>query len=116
MIKKLIFRFFILSLWLLCAAPVMAQMLGDVNDDSTVNVIDALRTAQHCVGVSPFSFEPSQADVDGNGVINIVDVLLIAQHSVGLITVFPASTAVYPLDKQYKVIKVPIINLELFEI
>ncbi|MBN2735540.1 MAG: DUF5110 domain-containing protein [Spirochaetales bacterium] len=63
-------------------------MLGDVNHDKSVNIVDALLTAQHYVGLNPQGYFPEQADVDCNGTINIVDALLTAQFYVKLIDSF----------------------------
>jgi hypothetical protein len=68
-----------------------AQTLGDVNNSGTVDIIDALLTAQSYVGLNPADFNVTAADVNGNGSADIVDALLIAQYYVGLITEFPAS-------------------------
>ncbi|MBN2441693.1 MAG: carbohydrate binding domain-containing protein [Spirochaetales bacterium] len=87
-----IHRFFILiiSLFLfLFIFPVSAQQLGDVDHNSSIDIVDSLLTAQYYVGLNPDGFDPGLADVDGNGLINIVDALLIAQYFVGLITEFP---------------------------
>ena len=63
---------------------------GDVNNNGSTDIIDALLTAQYYVGLDPIGFFPEEADVNASGTINIVDALLIAQYYVGLITVFPA--------------------------
>ena len=63
-------------------------LLGDVNSDGNINIIDALLTAQYYVGKNPEGFNPDAADVDENGIINIVDALIIAQYYVGLIAGF----------------------------
>jgi serpin B len=65
---------------------------GDVNNDSTINILDALMIAQYGVGLSPAGFYPEAADVDGGGTINIVDALLVARFYVGLISRFPVQT------------------------
>ena len=58
---------------------------GDVNSDSTVNIIDALMTAQSYVGLNPQGFNAARADVNCDGNINIIDALMIAQYYVGLL-------------------------------
>jgi endoglucanase len=62
---------------------------GDVNDDGSINIVDALLTAQFYVGLEPANFNPDVADVNCSGAIDIVDALLIAQYYVGLIEEFP---------------------------
>lgn len=66
-----------------------ASTLGDVNSDGSIDIVDALLTAQYYVGLDPDNFNAGAADVDGNGSIDIVDALLIAQYYVGLIDEFP---------------------------
>ena len=63
-------------------------MLGDVDSDGIVSIIDALLAAQYYVGLNPANFNPDVGDVDCNGTIDIVDALLIAQYYVGLISSF----------------------------
>jgi hypothetical protein len=63
--------------------------LGDVNNDGTITIIDALLTARYYVDPDPETFDPSLADVNCNGSIDIIDALLMAQYYVELITVFP---------------------------
>ena len=69
---------------------------GDVNNDKTINVFDALQTLQYAVGLYHPTDEPafkSIADVaplDANGkpkgdsVVNVFDALAILRHAVGL--------------------------------
>jgi pectate lyase C len=65
-----------------------AGMLGDVNEDGQVNIVDALLIAQYYVGLNPQGFDPGKADTNCNGSVDIVDALLIAQYYVGLINQF----------------------------
>ncbi len=62
---------------------------GDVNQNGTVDIVDALLIAQYYVGLNPSNFNASLADVNCSGGIDIVDALLIAQRYVGLISSFP---------------------------
>jgi endo-1,4-beta-xylanase len=62
--------------------------LGDVNGSGSIDIVDALMTAQYYVGLDPSGFNASAADTNCDGSINIVDALLIAQYYVGLITQF----------------------------
>ena len=55
---------------------------GDVNGDGTINIVDALMTAQYAVGLSPRDFRTAAADINCDGTINIIDALIIAQYSV----------------------------------
>ena len=61
---------------------------GDVNGDGTINIVDALMTAQYTVGLNPAGFRTAAADTNCDGGINIVDALIIAQYTVGLISRF----------------------------
>jgi len=63
-------------------------ILGDVNDNGSVDIVDALLVAQYYVGLAPGNFNQDCADVNCDGDISIVDALIIAQYYVGLITQF----------------------------
>jgi glucuronoarabinoxylan endo-1,4-beta-xylanase len=65
-----------------------AGRIGDVNEDGSINIVDALLVAQYYVGLNPQNFNAGNADTNCNGSIDIVDALLIAQYSVGLINQF----------------------------
>ncbi|MBY9005903.1 MAG: hypothetical protein KGD63_04010, partial [Candidatus Lokiarchaeota archaeon] len=66
------------------------SILGDVNNDGFIDIVDALQTAQYYVGLNPQDFHSERADVNADGYIDIVDALLIARYYVGLIDKFPA--------------------------
>lgn len=72
------------SVRVICSNP-----SGDVNDDGSMDIIDALLVAQYYVGLPLEGFLVDQGDVDLSGTIDIIDALLIAQYYVGLITGFP---------------------------
>ena len=63
-------------------------ILGDVNYDSNINIIDALMIAHFYVG-EPFSIDVIGADVNCDGSVNIVDALIIARLYVGLMDSLP---------------------------
>jgi len=63
-------------------------ILGDVNGDSGVDIIDALLVARYYVGLEIPEFDIEAADVNCDDSVNIVDALLIAQYYVGLISGF----------------------------
>ena len=86
------FGFIVITLlFLVPMAYSQSAELGDVNGDTSIDIVDALVTAQYYVGLSVSTFNPDVADVDASSTIDIVDALLIAQFYVGLITEFPAS-------------------------
>ncbi len=62
--------------------------LGDVNASGTIDIVDALLTAQYYVGLAPASFVAANADVNCDGSVDIIDALRIAQYYVGLVTAF----------------------------
>lgn len=63
-------------------------LLGDVNSDGTIDIVDALLIAQYYVGFNPENFNAVAADVNCDNVLDIVDSLLIAQYYVSLINSF----------------------------
>jgi beta-glucanase (GH16 family) len=63
-------------------------MLGDVNGDNRITIVDALMTAQYYVGLNPSGFIASRADTNCDGRITVVDALIIAQYYVGSISRF----------------------------
>lgn len=64
--------------------PVLSALRipGDVNDDSVVNIMDALLTLQYSVGWD-VDINLLNADVDVSDTVTIMDALLILQYSVG---------------------------------
>jgi hypothetical protein len=109
-VKPIHFLITTIFIMLLAAGVLDAQEPGDVNNDSSIDIIDALLTAQYYVGLNPSTFDPANADVNCGGSIDIVDALLIAQYYVGLISVFPCGTPeptpiqppqTYYVDSQY---------------
>lgn len=60
-------------------------LLGDVDGNGVVNIVDALKIAQAYVGLDASPYNPAAADVDCNGTVNVVDALKVAQYYVGLL-------------------------------
>ena len=87
--KALKIIFMALLVGVFCPLMMWGQILGDVDSGGTVDIIDALLTAQYYVGLNPVNFQAAYADVDGSSDIDIIDALLMAQFYVGLITEFP---------------------------
>lgn len=71
----------------LADTPPGSEILGDVNNDGSIDIVDALLVAQCYVGITPCPPLPA-GDVNCNGSIDIVDALLIAQYYVGIINSF----------------------------
>jgi hypothetical protein len=63
--------------------------LGDVNDDGSIDILDALFTARYYVGLPVQQFNPAAADVDCNQKVTITDALFIAFYYVGIGYQFP---------------------------
>jgi hypothetical protein len=69
--------------------PTNAALVGDVNGDGRVDIVDALLIAQYYVGLNPSVFIAANADVNCSGTIDVVDALLTAQYYVGLLSSLP---------------------------
>ncbi|MBN1698545.1 MAG: cellulase family glycosylhydrolase [Spirochaetales bacterium] len=92
--KRLVWAALVL---LCCSAGVLwGQQIGDVNNDNSINIVDALLIAQSYVGLNPSNFNRNVADVNSDGSINIVDALLVAQYYVGTVTEWPPGGATNP--------------------
>ncbi len=74
------------------ATPQLEQSAGygDVNSDGAVNIVDAILTAQHYIGLEITGFESFLADVNLDGKIEIQDALLIAKYYIGRIKIIPS--------------------------
>lgn len=84
-------------LLLIFSTTAAAAMLGDVNNDSFINILDVTMVNNHVLGISTLTNAQKEvADVNGDGLINILDVTLIAQMSLGIITQFPTQTTPPP--------------------
>lgn len=82
--RKMTMVFCVLVLSVIAGAPVFAAQCGDVNNDGTINILDALMLARSYVGVLPETFSVYVADVNGDGQVNIIDALRIVQYYIGL--------------------------------
>ena len=67
------------------SVTIIDVLLGDTNNDGSINIVDALLIAQYYVGLNPANFNQAAADTNCDGSINIVDALLVAQYYVGLV-------------------------------
>lgn len=74
-----------------------AGSYGDIDDNSSIDAMDASLILQYFVGIDPSPSAPlpwefwlmDRADVDGNGYIEPYDSALILRYSIGLIDHFP---------------------------
>jgi parallel beta-helix repeat protein len=97
-------KIMLISLLLFFPLHLYAQTPGDVNQDSLVDIIDALLTAQYYVGLAPQGVSVAAMDVDCDGDQDIVDALLIAQFYVGLIEEFPCAGSSITVPGDYSTI------------
>jgi heat shock protein HslJ len=84
----LLFFFSLVPLFAQTPAP-GSPLLGDINSDLAVTIVDALMLAQYYVGICDCVSDPVIADVNEDSIIDIIDALLIAQYYVGLINSLP---------------------------
>ena len=57
-------------------------ILGDINGDGIITVVDALLCANYALGLVDFGpVEFLAADLDGSGLVNVIDILLITDLS-----------------------------------
>ena len=69
-------------------------MLGDVNGDESVNVLDANLVRKYAAKLIDFDEKQLvSADVNGDGKINVLDANLIRKFAAKLIDSFPKSEA-----------------------
>lgn len=80
-----------IQIMILVPAALAARELGDVNNNGTIDIVDALITTQSYVGLKPPGFNPAVADTSGDGEVTIVDALMIAQYYVGVLSEFPGA-------------------------
>ena len=54
-----------------------AAIMGDVNNDGIVNILDVQTTMSYLLGQNPSPFNQTNADVNQDGIINILDIQVI---------------------------------------
>ena len=59
------------------------DMLGDVNQDGQLNVLDVVSIVGEVLGDSPPSFDAGLADINQDGQVNILDVVMLVQQVLG---------------------------------
>ncbi len=92
---------FILSLTAFEGASVTASAdtvyFGDVNNDGSVNVLDASAVLRHGMGTDILEGNAlAAADVDGSGQVNALDAAMILRYAFGTIKLFPAGLSFTP--------------------
>ena len=66
------------------------RLVGDVNNDGSINVLDYVYMAQHLVGTITLTGDDlNAADVDGNDRFDVLDYVYMARYLVGAISEFP---------------------------
>ena len=53
------------------------NLLGDLNDDTNINILDVIILVNIILGEEPDSYELYVGDVNEDGLINILDIILI---------------------------------------
>jgi hypothetical protein len=87
----------ILMLLIILSSTASAAMLGDVNNDGSINVLDVVLVKGYVLGLTTLTeAQKETADVNRDGAVNVLDVTLITQMSLGLITEFPVSPTTVP--------------------
>jgi hypothetical protein len=93
--------YLILVIFLMLPVVLMSQtsscsLMGDVDENGEIDIVDGLIIAQAYVGLNPVNYNDACADVNCDGSIDIVDALLVAQLYVGLISDFPCEATPTP--------------------
>ena len=79
---------------LLFSTAVSAAMLGDVNDDGAINILDVVLVNNYVLGDSTLTTtQKFLADVNRDGTVDIFDLVLIMQMASGMIYEFPVLPA-----------------------
>lgn len=66
------------------AVSFAAGYMGDVDNDGSVNSVDALAILKYSVGIDGVEIDTKKADLDGDGKINSSDALKVLNISVGI--------------------------------
>lgn len=66
------------------AVSFAASYMGDVDNDGSVNSVDALAILKYSVGIDGVEIDTKKADLDGDGKINSSDALKVLNISVGI--------------------------------
>jgi len=61
----------------------LSVLLGDVNNDGTVDVSDVMSLANYILGKTVDNFDVSVADINNDGTIDVSDVMSLANTILG---------------------------------
>lgn len=79
----------IVALVFACSVTAAGYMLGDVDNDENVTIIDASCVQRKLAGLRVSGFSESAADVDSSGTIEIIDATYIQRFQAGIDTPYP---------------------------
>ena len=52
----------------------ISSLLGDVNDDGLINILDIIESVNIILGIENYN---SMADVNSDGIINVLDIIML---------------------------------------
>ena len=88
--KAALILFSIFLLLLLFSSFASAAVLGDINEDGEIDVLDVALAYRHVLEIELLDEdEQLLADVNVDGVVNVLDVALLMQYALGIIDEFP---------------------------
>ena len=85
-----------------CGHYVVSEgMIGDINEDAVINVLDIVMMVDFILGGEPTPYEAWAADLNGDGIINVLDVVQLVQIIIGgtLLKGNPVTEAQLQLDE-----------------
>ena len=105
------------SVGCISASAAGGRLLGDVNNDSAVNLLDAYLIQRHVIGLTDFTPEQKKyADVDKNGSVNLVDASRVMRYSLGLLDSIVQDVETDSKKEEYVNEVLRLINVERSEV